>query len=107
MQFFLLLLTILLNHTFSQSQSLYSRLKKDLDAVENKIQQEHRSLSGGIAKMENTLIMKIQEMAKEASTESTTKKTGNNFSNEDPYPYFDPYLTGMHALLDHSAQCAD
>ena len=64
---------------------MYSRLKKDLNAVENRIQQEHislahdiKSLSGQMVEMENTLIMKM---------ENQTKKELYGFSDE--YYYHD------------------
>ena len=83
---FLLLITILLCDTFSQDrrlgrplQNLYSKLKKDLDAVESKI-------SGQMAEMENTLIMKIEGITKEASTESTPKRR-DSVSAADEYGY--------------------
>ena len=82
-------MTILLFATFSEGRRLYSRLKKDLDAVGNKIEEEHRSfdqvlksLSGRMAELENTLIMKIENQTRNASTESTTKKI------EDVNEYF-------------------
>ena len=82
-------MTILLFDTFSEGSRLYSRLKKDLDTVGNKIEEEHRSfdqvlksLSGRMAELENTLMMKIENQTRNASTESTTKKI------EDVNEYF-------------------
>ena len=89
---FLLLITILLYDSFSQGrwlgrplQNLYSKLKKDLDAVESKI-------SGQMAEMENTLIMKIEGITKEASTESTPKRRDSVFPDEYGYGYLDQYV---------------
>ena len=88
---FLLLITILLYDSFSQGrwlgrplQNLYSKLKKDLDAVESKI-------SGQMAEMENTLIMKIEGITKEASTESTQKRRDSVSADEYGSGYLDQY----------------
>ena len=78
------MMTILIYDTFSKSrrplQNLYSRLRRDLEAVENGIKQE---LSGQMAGMENTLIMKIEDI--------TTKSvpTGKESFLADEYTFGD------------------
>ena len=80
------MMTILIYDTFSKSrrplQNLYSRLRRDLEAVENGIKQE---LSGQMVAMQNALIIEIKDMIKDTSTKSAP--TGKEFVLADEYTF--------------------
>ena len=110
------LLLILLHDIFSESRSarksLYSQLKKDLDAVENEIQLGHNTLAQALRRqmteMENTLLMKIEEIKKEAQTKSTSKKEEAIFEDEYTYDENSDESSGYRSeCWSHMLACID